>query len=119
MSPAVGRENTLGLDEQDENAPPDPSKGVEDEIPQGRMIGAFSRLSTLTATPAQSPQRQFQPLHDSRAGSVLAQSVPGTPTAGAGTTVPRNRILFRADPNMISTFDKKIDGELYDLWTAK
>lgn len=34
----------------------------------------------------------------------------------AGNTPPtrKNRIAFRGDPNMVTTFDKKVDGELYE-----
>lgn len=112
----IARDETFRT-EIDENAPPTPS--VEDDIPaaNNRMIGALanSRASTpLTISGLQTPTRQNLQLRSG--ASTLAGSVVDAPIS---TTTPvRNRILFRADPNMLTTFDKKADGELYDLWNA-
>ncbi|KAG8832909.1 hypothetical protein FRC17_000351 [Serendipita sp. 399] len=114
------RDATLEPNAEDENAPPDPSKGLEDQIPadtwpQSQKVGAFGRESTLS-TPARTPIRESQlrlaGAGSTIAGSVLAASTAGTPTGGS-------RIAFRIDPTMASTFDKKTEPELYELWASK
>ncbi|KAG8760310.1 hypothetical protein FRC14_003466 [Serendipita sp. 396] len=119
---AALRDATLDPNDEDENAPPDPSKGLEDQIPtdgwgaKSHMVGAFGRKSTLSSTPARTPVRESQPPNgltgSTMAGSVFAGSTTGTPTGGS-------RIVFRVDPTMASTFDKKTEPELYELWASK
>jgi hypothetical protein len=91
------------------------------------MIGAFDAASTAANTPRTLVAR----LSPAR---TLSGSVAGTAPGDyslvfilfvysnlTGNTPPtrKNRIAFRGDPNMVTAFDKKVDGELYELWTSK
>jgi len=82
-----------------------------------------SRESTPnTISAAQSPTgTNDNHLQPSRLGSN-APTLAGSVVAGVDSPpvgpLARMGIVFRADHTMVTTFDKKTDGELYDLWTA-
>ncbi|PVF96336.1 hypothetical protein CPB86DRAFT_787087 [Serendipita vermifera] len=126
----VARDETLVLD-MDENAPPDPSRTFHDDLPPeqfgrstGRLIGSFAAPSTVSNSPKTSqtlltPVLRAQGNLAQSAAPTLAGSVIAATPSNSSLAKPRNRVVFRGDPNLVTTFDKKVDEELYELWTAK